>query len=280
MLDYRIVMRTKRRAILVPLLEIPRKSGAYIYTYDSGFSIGTSYMQFHLLCVFYINLFSMAKVSRPNNTWQNDFKKFFINRWAWVRQHVTYRKIELLLTLGAIVLTVVSVRDSRKALSKTQEQFEISNMPLLQIEVDTTRISYYNDWPTQIIYRIKNIGKFPVKIISGSAESSFSNFDTINVEKEFMGGSESKINTYVTDQTPFYHSPTIFQSPDVSLKVRRYADSIAHDALRYFFVGYFTYVNLINKQLYRYEFVINIHQRDLTTIYNENIKLNKEVPEK
>ncbi|MBL7740602.1 MAG: hypothetical protein JNK14_15390 [Chitinophagaceae bacterium] len=205
----------------------------------------------------------------------------FKARWRkferWFKRNDGYRKAELLTTIGAIVLSFFALKSSNEALSITQSQFTQSNEPFLQIEIDCEKapLSPFGNWPTEVHYKLTNLGDYPVKILSGHNEI----FSDSNRRQEYkITYSAHPINRFLITEdqiskvtTPFY-SDSLTSSWDIAelAKFNNYEKYI-------FFTGYYNYVNLANKQLYMYKFLIRITNTYPYSyfLYNRNEKFNE-----
>lgn len=210
----------------------------------------------------------MEDATKPDNPFVKNRREFWNRLWQRFVNNITIIRIELLFTLAAIALSYFSLRSSNKALSITQEQFEIANRPFLQIEMEMDSVKYMNGWPIEFKYRIKNIGKYPVKILQANTnlQLALPFIDTTHGVKVFIGESEQG-QIYVTDMSRIYSIELKNHVPKEAMEMFSVTPNKNKELGVYVFCDY---LNLVNNKMFTYECNILIGDNRMRIVKNEN----------
>lgn len=186
------------------------------------------------------------------------------------------------LTAAMVIATVAVFWQSRDAIraanrsatfadstfQEVKKEFKVENEPILQLDsfiIDTLK-------PNSAInfrYVIKNLGKYPVRVISAATMSAtkVNTPDFEDVERQAKDG--SIVNRYVVFGTPLdMNSPG-----DEPLPIGNFL-ALARGKAYLYYWGYIRYENLSNKgekKEYKYMLRLNIPQKTQVLIINDNV---------
>ncbi|MBL7740601.1 MAG: hypothetical protein JNK14_15385 [Chitinophagaceae bacterium] len=196
---------------------------------------------------------------------------------------------ELLLTtliaiasLAAVFISLVSLYMSNQALKLTrtqiaesQRQFELANEPFLQIELEELAPQSVDNWLKEIRYKINNLGNNPVKITYGHRELVTDSSREIKYQDTY---SPHLINIFVIKETQYATLKTVFAlESDPDPETQEMIGKLRNSEKHLFFTGYYYYMNLVTKQLNKYEFLIRFFKTEpyATFLHNKNYKIPK-----
>lgn len=170
---------------------------------------------------------------------------------------------------AAFIISCLSYCLSNKALNFSKKQYYNLNKPFLQFQLVTDSLmTIVPNRPFFIPFRIRNLGKFPVKILRKKVGMRFletdPGFDSFRSEPL---DSSQEIVSDVSIEFDFYSriiQQSLFDSITVSQKKRIY-----------FFINY-EYQNLLTDEISRFEYLIRWENYALgiKILHNENYVIN------
>ncbi len=191
----------------------------------------------------------------------------------------TYNE-QLAVSKKAIQIQLSNLEEQRK-------QFETLNTPYVQLEPNLNNAPKENGWPTTIDYQIKNLGKFPVKIVSGYISLYVSASSNVRFEDAHLEQNHEclkKMQIYVTDKTGYYSIRDVlylqtkdkdghlYQCP-TPYTSRNIADFVKRKSFLYIAAS-LRYESLLDASKYKYEVLIKIDRTEFEYSYNRNFKVN------
>ncbi|MBL7745312.1 MAG: hypothetical protein JNN00_17690 [Chitinophagaceae bacterium] len=159
------------------------------------------------------------------------------------------------------------------SLVEQRKQFDLVNKPWLQIEImpyDKT----IADWPMEIEYTIKNMGKVPIKITHGFSVITFTSPRSTRELKDLFRKS-IPTNIFITGNSHLIKKKVPW--PTSEFGEQEWLNLLESYELNIYFVGFYYYVNLINSEVKKYEFIIQLTRNDQWYLHNINIPVNGKV---
>lgn len=149
--------------------------------------------------------------------------------------------------------------------NETRRQFQISTDPILQLDIDLDYKSSENGWPDELTYRIKNLGKVPIKITGRKSTMKFEEERKERDLREKLVGLRPD-NIIVNDKTQDF-TQRVFWPQNMKSQM---IDSLDNFKIKMYFLGVCHYTNLATNETKRYEFVIEIFRNEINFIHNSN----------
>jgi hypothetical protein len=262
----------------------------------------------------------MAKATRPNNPWQNDWIEKAAHFLKSCYNHFPLRLIEVVGVVAAAYYAYQAVLVASSSLTLSQQanesnsltsekttkineqmlraadssykaafeqlkyakatadaqiqslqeqkkQFELTTNPWLQVEIDENYTSTFDGWPATIRFKIKNMGKSPVRIEAGKARYIFT-YKTSSKVNEFFFNYSHSINYIIADQSQYFvrRSFLPIDTPNLAHAI----EELETDEKGLYLCGTYIYTNLLTKQKKRYDFVIQIKKDETLYWWSEN----------
>lgn len=180
---------------------------------------------------------------------------------------------------SAIAANKELIKQQELALQETRNDFKIENQPFLEMKIPVRIDTIGIDVPIFLSYQIKNLGKYPVKIIEDNsatiARYNVPIFDSVFNGQNKRVGAPNYVNRYITYDAPLeeqVYTPFSIDEP--------YYNGIKFKKMPIYDFGYIKYVNLATGQEREYDYMIKItflSEKFMTTdfIKNENFDLPK-----
>lgn len=160
------------------------------------------------------------------------------------------------------------------ALNETRKDFEIANQPFLEIKIPVGMDSIRIGLPIILQYDVRNLGKYPVKIIS-EANAAVPMYNQPSYRLIYQDtGNVYRANGYITYDSPINETS----------QMRGYIDSNYYNSIMYkrmpiYLLGYIKYLNLVNGKKREYDYMIQINFWNPHFVNNEFIiNDNKDIP--
>ena len=162
------------------------------------------------------------------------------------------------------------------AMKQTKKDFETETQPFLELKtplnIDTIGINV----PIVVSYKIKNLGKYPVKVIEENSvcipRYNTPSFDSIYNNKNKIR--MTYVNRYIT-----YDSPLEEQSQTPFRLDSAYYNAIRNRRMPIYELGFIKYLNLVTNQTKEYDYMIRITFMSTYITNNEFlVNDNKEIP--
>ncbi|MBC7948989.1 MAG: hypothetical protein H7Y42_13980 [Chitinophagaceae bacterium] len=216
------------------------------------------------------------------------WKKFLLSLRRLIKGIVSKTdRWAILISLAAFFYTVISnmnnerstneaITEAKKladanveSLNEQVKQFKLANRPFLQVQANFLDTAGIDGWPRRIEYKLLNLGKFPVKLLTRSISYTTHPFDTLYFRPSLIGGADS-LHLYITNESGLYNTPTIFNYYPRMPKVHESVNNLFKYKLFLYFLGFCDYENLIDGQVYRYEFIMRIDKGNVFFLHNES----------
>jgi hypothetical protein len=155
-----------------------------------------------------------------------------------------------------------SLQAQISSIKETAKQFEITNRPYLQV-VNPEFRSLVIGKPLEMTYRVKNLGKYPVKIIQGKVTViSSSEIPAFSVLFDNQGKSGQVLNSYlITDES------SVFDAYGANNVSQAEFDNIVSDKANVYLLGMMVYENLVTGDMVAYKFILKKNMNDDFPLY-------------